>query len=109
MPFNFPCYFPFSLYVFYSFPLSLLIGDGKTHLIKTRLRNRLPHMVLHIPVNEAFTPLSAVKKLQMLPMDTRGCCIYFNFTVLPPSVSYNNDYRGVIYCIVLYMFGTHLK
>ena len=76
----------------------LILGDGKSHLIRTRLRNRLSHMVLNIPINEAFTPLSAIKKLQALPTDTRGCCIYFNFTMLPPSVSIH-----ISVCLKLYV------
>ena len=76
----------------------LILGDGKSHLIRTRLRNRLSHMVLNIPISEAFTPLSAIKKLQALPTDTRGCCIYFNFTMLPPSVSIH-----ISVCLKLYV------
>lgn len=79
-----------------------LSGDGKSHLIRTRLRNRLSHMVLNIPVSEGFTPLSAIKKLQSLPMDTRGCCIYFNFTMLPPSVNMHvNHTRYTLHVYIL--------
>lgn len=42
---------------------------------------------LKIAVNEAFTPVNAIKKLTSeLPLDTPNCAVYFNFTMLPPGV-----------------------
>lgn len=64
----------------------LFIGDGKTHYIEKALE-QAPHS-LKIAVNEAFTPLNAIKKLTSeLPTDVAHCAVYFNFTMLPPGVS----------------------
>ena len=42
---------------------------------------------MKIAVNEAFTPLGAMKKLTCeLPADVPHCAVYFNFTMLPPGV-----------------------
>ena len=61
------------------------IGDGKTHYIEKELQNAQAH--LKIAVNEAFTPLGAIKKLTSeLPTDVPNCAVYFNFTMLPPGV-----------------------
>ena len=68
-----------------SLPPSLpLLGDGKTHYIERQLAE-CPAQ-LKIAVNEAFTPLSAIKKLCQLPTETPGCGVFFNFTLLPPGV-----------------------
>ena len=56
-------------------------GDGKTYYIKQKLASS-PASVT-IAVNEAFTPLSAIKKLRSLPLMQKNCAIYFNFTMLP--------------------------
>ena len=58
-------------------------GDGKTHYIKKQL-SQSPGP-LTIAVNEAFTPLSAIKKLKNLPL-VKDCAIFFNFTILPYQV-----------------------
>lgn len=63
----------------------LFLGDGKTYYIEKELKNA-PHS-LKIAVNEAFTPLGAMKKLACeLPSDIPNCAVYFNFTMLPPGV-----------------------
>ena len=43
---------------------------------------------LRIAVNEAFTPLSAIKKLCSMDLDEPESAVFFNFTLLPPGVSY---------------------
>ena len=58
-------------------------GDGKTHYIKQQLPSS-PASVT-IAINEAFTPLSAIKKLRDLPLTQKNCAIFFNFTTLPPE------------------------
>ena len=58
-------------------------GDGKTHYIKSQLASS--QASLTIAVNEAFTPLSAIKKLRSLPLTLKDCAIFFNFTMLPPT------------------------
>ena len=60
-------------------------GDGKTHYIKEQLQ--LSTHSLTIAVNEAFTPLNAIKKLRQLQPSQRDCAIFLNFTMLPPGVS----------------------
>ena len=57
-------------------------GDGKTHYIKRQLE-QCPSSCT-ISVNEAFSPLGAIKKLRQLPSDKPECAIFFNFTLLPP-------------------------
>ena len=42
---------------------------------------------LRIAVNEAFTPLSAIKKLCSVDLDEPESAVFFNFTLLPPGVS----------------------
>lgn len=67
--------------------VTFIVGDGKTHYIKKQLcRNS---NALTIAVNEAFTPLKAIKKLQFFPMNTSNCGIFINFTMLPPGVIQN--------------------
>ena len=61
-----------------------IAGDGKTHYIEGQL-NHCPEHV-KVAVNEAFTPLSAIKKLSTLPSNVPGCAVCFNFTMLPPGV-----------------------
>ena len=61
-----------------------LSGDGKTHYIKEKLRQSTRSLT--IAVNEAFTPLSAIKKLRTLPPRQRNCAVFLNFTMLPPGV-----------------------
>ena len=58
-------------------------GDGKTHYIKSQLK-QCPSSCT-ISVNEAFTPLGAIKKLRRLPYDKPDGAIFFNFTLLPPG------------------------
>ena len=64
--------------------LITLKGDGKTHYIQSQLKKC--SQSLEIAVNEAFTPLSAIKKLCTLPTDVVECAVFFNFTLLPPGV-----------------------
>ena len=66
-----------------------MLGDGKTHYIEKQLASA--PQCLKIAVNEAFTPLSAIKKLCALPTDVPHCAIYFNFTMLPPGVNRGRD------------------
>ena len=56
-------------------------GDGKTHFIRSQM-SMCPYN-LTIAVNEAFTPLSAIRKLNTLPSTVTGCAIFFNFTLAP--------------------------
>ena len=58
-------------------------GNGKTHYILKQL-SQSPGP-LTIAVNEAFTALSAIKKLKSLPL-VKDCAIFFNFTILPYQV-----------------------
>ena len=60
-----------------------MVGDGKTHYIKRQLSQSTSYCT--IAVNEAFTPLGAIKKLRRLPSDQPDCAIFFNFTLLPPG------------------------
>ena len=64
--------------------LYIFIGDGKTHYIKSQLKQIDEHVV--IAVNEAFTPVRAISKLCSLSLKNPGCAIYFNFTMLPTEV-----------------------
>lgn len=59
-------------------------GDGKTHYVQDQLKKCVQS--LKIAVNEAFTPLSVIKKLCTLPTDVPECAVFFNFTMLPPGV-----------------------
>ena len=59
-------------------------GDGKTHYIKKQLRGAPLSLV--IAVNESFSPLNAILKLQSLTRD-KSCDIFFNFTIVPSNVS----------------------
>ena len=54
-------------------------GDGKTHYIQSQ--SALCTDQLTIAVNEAFTPLSAIRKLNNLPSNATGCAVFFNFTL----------------------------
>lgn len=67
-----------------------LKGDGKTHYIQSQLKKCVES--LKIAVNEAFTPLSAIKKLCTLPTDVSECAVFFNFTMLPPGVGCAESY-----------------
>lgn len=75
------------MYIYSAFCLLFIFfntkGDGKTYYIKKEL-NRSSSCST-IAVNEAFTPLGAIKKLQCLPSDKCGCAIFFNFTLHPPG------------------------
>ena len=73
----------------------LNVGDGKTHYIKEQMK--LSSHSLTIAVNEAFTPLNAIKKLRRLSPSQKDCAIFLNFTMLPPGVSYLN-----LLCIYIY-------
>lgn len=72
------------------------LGDGKTHYIESQLK-QCPFF-LRIAVNEAFTPLSTIQKLSKLPLDTQGCAVFFNFTMLPPGVRHTISGVVVAYC-----------
>lgn len=65
-------------------------GDGKTHFIRSQM-SMCPHS-LTIAVNEAFTPLSAIRKLNSLPNNMTGCAIFFNFTLSP----YQSETRDTV-------------
>ena len=60
-------------------------GNGKTHYITSQLK-QCPQS-LHITISETFTVLNVIKKLNSIPIDEKGCGIFFNFTLLPPGVS----------------------
>ena len=64
----------------------MVAGDGKTHYIRTQLA--LLDEYIMISVNEAFTPTKAISKLQKLSFDAKKCGMFFNFTMLPPGVSW---------------------
>ena len=79
----------------FNFSITFLnVGDGKTHYIKEQMK--LSSHSLTIAVNEAFTPLNAIKKLRSLSPSLRDCAIFLNFTMLPPGVS-------CLVCIGIYM------
>ena len=59
-------------------------GDGKTFYIKEQLK-KAPES-LTIAINEAFSVANAVRRLQSLSTNVKGCALYFNFTLLPPGV-----------------------
>ena len=70
----------------YDVAVSWLLGDGKTHYIKSQLRKSDSSVT--IVVNEAFTPLKAITKLRSLPLENEKCGIFFNFTMLHPGVCF---------------------
>ena len=55
-------------------------GDGKTHYIRQQLHQSPARLT--IAVNEAFTPLNAIKSLNTLPHNTNDCAVFFNFTLM---------------------------
>ena len=59
------------------------IGNGKTHYIRSQLNAN--NVV--IAVNEMFSVGKVIYKLKFL-YDEKDCSIFFNFTLLPPGVSY---------------------
>ena len=71
-------------------------GDGKTHYIFEKLRGTPQSQQVTIAVNEGFSYMTAIEKLSSLPSDQGGCTIFFNFTVVPPLVSFLSlDYYTV--------------
>ena len=56
-------------------------GDGKTHYIRQQLAKS--PATLTISVNEAFTPLNAIKSLNKLSHNITECAVFFNFTLNP--------------------------
>lgn len=64
----------------------ICVGNGKTHYIKRQLANCAKQLT--IAVNEAFSPLKAITKLRSLPLYKQNVGLFFNFTILPPGVSY---------------------
>ncbi len=74
------------------------LGDGKTHYIENELKN-VPYYK-KIAVNEAFTPLAAIKKLADLPPEVPKCAVYFNFTLLPPGVSLLKNVKEIKWCAI---------
>ena len=56
-------------------------GDGKTHYIRQQLSKS--RATLSISVNEAFTPLNAIKSLKKLTSIATECAVFFNFTINP--------------------------
>ena len=64
----------------------VLAGSGKSHQIKLELKHKGLHPAI-VAVNEAFTLESAISKLHKLPK-REGCAIVFNFTMIPPHVSF---------------------
>ena len=59
-------------------------GDGKTHYIRQQLVQSPAKLT--IAVNEAFSPLSAIKKLRSLPSNVKDCAIFFNFATMSYQV-----------------------
>ena len=58
------------------------IGNGKTYYIQKRLSDCSKHIT--IAMNEAFTPLNAIKRLRSLPLYQDNIGLFFNFNVLQP-------------------------
>ena len=77
-------------FVVYEIILSNILhaGDGKTHYIVEKLKGTHQSQQVTIAVNEAFSYMTAIEKLSSLPSDQNGCKIFFNFTVVPPLVSF---------------------
>ena len=77
-------------FVVYEIILSNILhaGDGKTHCIVEKLKGTHQSQQVTIAVNEAFSYMTAIEKLSSLPSDQNGCKIFFNFTVVPPLVSF---------------------
>ena len=67
-------------------------GDGKTHYIRCKLRSESNSAIISISVNEAFTPLNAIKSLSKLPKNSTKCAIFFNFTIVS---NYKNGVQDV--------------
>lgn len=63
------------------------VGNGKTHYIKKKLASCVEQV--NIAVNEGFTPLRAINKLRSLSPFEKNVGLFFNFTILPPDVSYH--------------------
>ena len=81
-------------------------GDGKTHYIKEQLRKSSTSLT--VAVNEAFTPLSAIKKLRKLHPSQRNCAIFLNFTMLPPGVRLHSYFNvGFTYMYNHSLFTLH--
>ena len=59
-------------------------GDGKTHYIRQQLVQSPAKLT--IAVNEAFSPLAAIKKLRSLPSNAKDCAIFFNFAMMSYQV-----------------------
>lgn len=62
------------------------VGNGKTHYIKNNLAGCDEQLT--IAMNEGFTPLLAINKLRSLSPFKKHIGLFFNFTILPPGVSY---------------------
>ena len=62
------------------------LGNGKTHYIHDKMKNVPESHQVTIAISEAFTTVSAIKRLRTLPRDAHNCAIFFNFTILPPLV-----------------------
>ena len=60
------------------------IGNGKTHYIKNQMKMSSHAAV--IAVHEKFSVAKTISTLNSLPEDR--CSIHFNFTLIPPGVSY---------------------
>ena len=62
-------------------------GVGKTHYIGRKIKSKRGQLT--IVINESFSRRIVIQQLRRLPMESH-IVLYFNFTLLQPSVS---DYR----------------
>jgi hypothetical protein len=77
-------------------------GNGKTHYIKKQLAKCADQLV--VVVNEGFSPLGAITKLRSLPHE-KGMGIFFNFTILPPGVSFVMYVCMLVYTLLISGFS----
>ena len=63
-------------------------GVGKTHYIRRKIKSSKGRQ-LTVVINESFSARIVIQQLRSLPMESH-IVLYFNFTLLQPSVS---DYR----------------
>ena len=67
-------------------------GDGKTYYIRQKLNDSPASLT--VTVNEAFTPLYVINRLNKLPLNTVKCAVFFNFTLMPYQEIHDETERG---------------
>ena len=60
-------------------------GVGKTHYIRRKMKSSKERQ-LTVVINESFSARNVIQQLRSLPMEPH-IVLYFNFTLLQPSVS----------------------